>query len=151
MSEADEALDRRVRLLVYDRFVEHGTPPTVDEVAAALGVEPAAAADAFRRLEAARTLVLAPGTTSIWMANPFSAVPTPFWVESAGGAWWGSCIWDALAIPALLGEDATVSTSCGDCGEPLRLSVSDGALEPTDCVAHFAVPARRWWENIGYT
>ena len=27
----------------------------------------------------------------------------------------------------------------------------DDALVPTDVVCHFAVPAARWWENIGYT
>jgi hypothetical protein len=146
-----EALDRDVRLLVYRRFLDQGRPPTVDEVAEALGTSAAQAAAAFRRLEAARVLVLAPGSLNVWMANPLSAFPTPFRVVTARGAWWGTCVWDALGIPAMLGEDGTISTFCADCSEPLELRVAGGGLEATDAVAHFAVPARRWWENIGYT
>jgi hypothetical protein len=29
--------------------------------------------------------------------------------------------------------------------------VAGGSLEPAAGIAHFAVPARRWWDNIGYT
>jgi hypothetical protein len=36
------------------------------------------------------------------MANPFSAVPTPFLVRSGDRSWYGNCIWDALGIPAML-------------------------------------------------
>ena len=146
-----EALDREVRLLVYRRFVEAGTPPGVGEVAEELAITRDQAEASFRRLEAGRVFVLAPGTLTVWMANPLCAFPTPFWVTTARGAWWGTCVWDALGIPAMLGEDATVSTSCADCSEPLELRVAEGALEATEAVAHFAVPARRWWENIGYT
>jgi hypothetical protein len=146
-----EAFDRDVRLLVYRRFLDDGAPPTVDDVAEALGTSPGEVEAAFRRLEAARVLVLAPGTLTVWMANPLSAFPTPFWVTTPRGAWWGTCVWDALGIPAMLSEDATISTTCADCSEPLDLRVGGGSLEPTGAVAHFAVPARRWWENIGYT
>jgi hypothetical protein len=35
---------------------------------------------------------------------------------------------------------------------PLRLEVRDGALEePSEGVIHFAVPAARWWDDIGST
>ena len=146
-----EALDRNARLFVYRTFVERGAPATVAETAAELEVSLEDAEEAFRRLEAAHVVALAPGSLNVWLANPFSAVPTPFRVRTERGAWWGSCIWDALGIPAMLGESATVSTTCGDCGDPLELRVSDDALEPVEGVAHFAVPARSWWENIGYT
>jgi hypothetical protein len=33
----------------------------------------------------------------------------------------------------------------------MTLRVEGGALEPAEGVAHFGVPARRWWDNIGYT
>jgi hypothetical protein len=146
-----ESLDRHARLAVYRAFVESGAPPTVAETAAALDVSVGEAADAFRRLEAAHAIVLAPGTLNVWLANPFSAVPTAFRVRGESGEWWGSCIWDALGIPAMLDESATIATTCADCGEPFELRVSEDALEPVDGVAHFAVPARSWWENIGYT
>ena len=89
-------------------------------------------------------LVLAPGTLNIWMAFPLSAYPTPFTVETSRGTYWGACIWDAFGIPAMLGEDALISTFCPDCTEPMELRVTDGELEPCEGVAHFAVPARRW-------
>jgi Alkylmercury lyase len=145
------AADNRVRLHLYERFVADGRPPSPEETAAALGVAPEEAEAAYSRLEQAHVVVLAPGTTNVWMANPLSAYPTPFRVETGRGAYWGNCIWDALGIPAMLGVDGDVRTSCPDCGEPLVLRVRGGLLEPTDVVCHFAVPAARWWENIGYT
>jgi Alkylmercury lyase len=146
-----ETLDRDVRLHVMQRFLAEGAPPAAAATANALGIDAGEAEAAYRRLEAARTLVLAPGTSHVWMAEPLCAVPTAFWVETARGAWWAPCVWDALGIPAMLGEDAVVSTTCGDCGEPLELRVEGGRPLPVEGVAHFAVPARRWWENIGYT
>ena len=49
-------------------------------------------------------------SSSIWMANPFSAVPTDFKVTSRGRTYFGNCIWDALGIPAILGADGLVET-----------------------------------------
>jgi len=144
-------LDREVRLHVYRRFLDDARPPTYSETARALGIEPEDAADSYRRLGEQHVLVFSPGTLDIWMANPLSAYPTPFWVETPRGSYWGSCIWDALGIPAMLAEDAAISTFCPDCNEPMELRVTDGELEPAAGVAHFAVPARRWWENIGFT
>jgi hypothetical protein len=146
-----ESLDRDARLAVYHSFVECGAPPTVAETAAALDVSVQDATEVYRRLEAAHEIVLAPGTLNVWLANPFSAVPTAFRVRGTRGEWWGSCIWDALGIPAMLGESAAIATTCADCGDQFELRVSGDALEPVDGVAHFAVPARSWWENIGYT
>jgi hypothetical protein len=146
-----DLLDGDVRLFVYRHFLDEGDPPTVAQTAAGLRITREEAEAAFRRLEAGHVLVFAPGTLDIWMANPLSAAPTAFRVTTPSGSWWGTCIWDALGIPAMLAEDATVSTHCPDCGEPFELRVDGGALLPAEGVAHFAVPARRWWENIGYT
>jgi hypothetical protein len=146
-----EDFDRAVRLFVYRHFVDRGKPPTVTQTAEALGASAEDAEAAFRRLEAARVLVFAPGTLDIWMANPLCAFPTPYWVATPSGSWWGTCIWDAFGIPAMLGEDGTISASCPDCSDPLEFRIEGGSLAPADGIAHFAVPARRWWENIGYT
>ena len=143
--------DRDVRLLVYDRFVAEGRPPSVEDVAAGLRLSREDVEASFARLEEAHVLVFAPGTSDIWMANPLSAFPTPFRVETPRGAYWGTCIWDAFGIVAMLGGSGTVQTSCADCAEEMELRVVDGVLEPVEGVAHFAVPARRWWDDIGYT
>jgi hypothetical protein len=144
--------DTSVRLHLYNRFLADGRPPTAAETAAALGLPTEEAEAAYERLEQARVIVLAPGTKHIWMANPLSAVPTPFRVIAVDGrSWWGNCVWDAFGVLAMIGADGAIDTSCPDCGEPLELRVEDGELEPVDAVVHFAVPAARWWDNIGFT
>jgi hypothetical protein len=143
--------DDAVRVHLYERFVEDGRPPAVAETAAALGLEEAEAAEAYRRLEEAHVIVLAPGTTNVLMANPLSAVPTPFPVETERGSFFGNCIWDALGTIAMLGRSGRVETTCPDCREPLVFTVRDGELEPVDAVVHYAVPAARWWEDIGFS
>jgi Alkylmercury lyase len=106
---------------------------------------------AFRRLAEGRVIVLMPGTTEIWMAHPLSAVPTSFRVKTARGEFWGNCIWDGLGVIAMLGGAGTVETRCPDCEEPMELRVEGGTLVDGAGVAHFAVPAARWWDNIGFT
>jgi Alkylmercury lyase len=144
-------LDREVRLCVYRRFLAERRPPGFEQVAEELEVPVEEAEAAFRRLEEGHVLVFAPGTLNIWMANPLSAVPTDFWVETPRGGYWGSCVWDAFGVVAMLGGEGTISTSCPDCGEPMELRVEESELIGGEGVAHFAVPARRWWDNIGFT
>jgi hypothetical protein len=115
------------------------------------GLTPAQVEQALYRLQTADALVLIPGSPYIWMAEPFSAVPTSFLVRSGGRQWWGNCIWDALAILALLRLDGTVSTACPSSGQALLVTVADGALVDSQGVVHFAVPARDWWRDIGFT
>ena len=143
--------DDDVRVHIYERFVETGAPPSVVETAAAFSASADQVAAAYRRLEEARVIVLAPGTTNVWMANPLSAVPTPFRVETGGREYWGNCVWDALGVVSMLGGDGVVHTACADCGDPFDLRVETRELQPVDAVVHFAVPAARWWDNIGYT
>jgi len=136
---------------LYERFVEDGRPPAVAETASALGLGEAEAAEAYRRLEEAHVIVLAPGTETVWMAAPLSAVPTPFRVVTERGPFFGNCIWDGLGTVAMLGRSGRVETTCPDCREPLVFDVRDGELEPVDAVVHYAVPAARWWEDIGFS
>ncbi len=145
-------LDGELRLAVYQHIAESGVAPSPVDLARRFGIAPMEAEDSLRRLaETEGALVLLPGSPYVWMAEPFSAVPTSFTVESGSQRWWGNCIWDALAILALLGRDGTVSTSCPDCSEPMRVGVDGGVLEHDGAVAHFAVPAREWWRDIGFT
>jgi hypothetical protein len=108
---------------------------------------------AFQELAAAHMLVLQPGSGEILMANPLSAVPTPFVAETQSDAgsrsWYGNCIWDALGVIAMLQCDGRVLTSCGCCGESMTVSVRKRQVEaqPPGLV-HFAIPAKRWWDDI---
>jgi hypothetical protein len=85
------------------------------------------------------------------MLNPFSAVPTAYRVEARGRWWYGNCAWDAFGIPAALGADATIETSCPDCGDPLRVEVAGAATDRPELVFHCLVPAARWWDDIVFT
>ncbi len=138
----DESL-LEVRRRVYDTFVrEQRAPPAADAETEA----------AYRALHDAHALVLHPGTTEIWMLNPFSAVPTPHRVHSDGRSWYGNCAWDALGILGALHADGRVESECADCGEPLVLEVRDGALAVgAELLVHILVPARHWWDDIGFT
>ncbi|MGH9194773.1 MAG: organomercurial lyase [Acidimicrobiia bacterium] len=143
--------DQRVRIFIFNRTADTGRVPTVSGIADPLHLSIDDVQAALSRLAAGRVLVLAPGTSNIWMANPFSEVPTPFRVLAKGRTYFGNCIWDALGVLAILEADGTVETTCGDCGEPMALEVRSGTLARPAGVVHFAVPAARWWDNIGYT
>lgn len=153
LNAQDEAaeLDRLVRLYVYGRFLEEARPPTVDQAAEALHATSAAVTLAFERLARKRVLVLEENGRAIRMAMPFSAVETAFEVRAIERKWYANCAWDALGIPAMLNCDARIITRCGDCGEPVTLAVMDGEVVGGGEVVHFAVPAARWWADIGFT
>ncbi len=147
-----DELDLRVRNHAYSSFVRDGNASTPAEVAAELGLTETEAAEAYRRLHDAHALVLHPGTTEIRMLNPFSAVETPHRVEAAGRSWYANCAWDALGIPVALHTDGSIVSLCPDCGEPLELEVHGGELvRGRELLVHFVVPARRWWDDIGFT
>jgi hypothetical protein len=150
MSTSAAAPEPEVRAFVYETCRTRGLPPSAAETARALDRKPADIKSAFQRLAEARVLVLQPGG-EILMANPYSAVPTPFPVEAGAVACYGNCIWDALGIPAMLHSDARISTSCACCGAHLGLDVVGGSLQSNGGLIHFAVPAHHWWDNIVFT
>jgi alkylmercury lyase-like protein len=144
--------DDDVRLHILGELIAGGTAPSAGDTGAALGVSESHAAAAYDRLAANRVIVLQPGTRDVLMAAPLSAVPTPHVARMADGqSHYGNCVWDALGVIAMLGRDGDIETVCADCEAALTLTVRNGALEPTDAVVHFAVPAARWWENIVFT
>jgi len=142
--------DYSVRAQVYEMTMRSGLPPKADEVARAMSTTRNAVAAAFERLATAHLLVLQPATNEILMANPFSAVPTPFRVKAGGVSAYGNCIWDALGIPAMLKRDAQILTSCADCGTAAEIAVEANVVKGQG-VLHFAVPAREWWNDIVFT
>jgi Alkylmercury lyase len=151
MEIAPEELDRMVRLQIYRHFAESGKAPSVSELARTLDQLPVVVEDSYRRLAAGKAIVLAPGMGNIWMAHPFSGVPTPYRVQTSGGSYWANCAWDALNIAALLGVDAHTEARCPDCNAEVSMVVRSGTLVSPQHVIHFAVPPRHFWENIGFT
>ena len=130
---------------------ETGRAPSVDGIAAALDREPAAINEAFATLADSRAIVLHPQTGALWMAHPFSAVPTPYPVRAGAVSYWANCAWDVFGIAAVLGRDIEALARCPDCGESIDLSVRAGApASPAACI-HFTVSPLRFWDNIGFT
>jgi hypothetical protein len=147
-----DAFDLDVRHHVYASIVADGHPPTPRETADALGRDEDDLVDAYHRLHDTHALVLFPGTTDIWMANPFCFAPTPHHVHAAGRTWTATCCWDSFGILAALHVDGHVSTECACCGDRLELAVRDGdVVEGAGVLCHVLVPARRWWDDIGFT
>jgi hypothetical protein len=146
-----ESLARDVRVHLFRTAAETAHVPQAAQIAEALRRPEGEIREALKRLAAGKVLILAPNDGNIWAANPFCAVPSGFRVLAGGKTYWGICIWDSLGIAAALGKDAVIRAPCGDCGEPMELRVHDGRLARGEGVIHFAVPARRWWDNIGFT
>jgi hypothetical protein len=151
MQDLDFAL--RVRLEIYQRFIAQGSCPKKSEIARSLNRPLLDVANAYTELAQAHMLVLQPETGEVLMANPLSAVPTPFVVETehpeANRSWYGNCIWDALGVISMLESDGRVVTSCGCCGEKMTVQITSGKPHALpDGIAHFAIPARRWWDDI---
>ena len=145
-------LDLRIRNHLYASFVRDGSAASVSEAAEALELPEADVLDAYQRLHDAHALVLEPEESGIRMLNPFSAVETTYRVEAVGRSWFANCAWDALGIPAALHVDGRIEAACPDCGEQLELEVRDGELvRGAELLVHFVVPARRWWDDIGFT
>lgn len=152
MEDTQARLDADVRLAVYRNFAETGRALSPADLAAHFELPPVEIEALLRRLQDDHhALVLLPGSTYIWMANPFSALPTSFAVTSGRTSWWGNCIWDSLGIAALLNIDADVETLCPDCGQGLRIEIRDGEPVTDIGLAHFVVPARDWWTDLGFT
>lgn len=132
-------------------FLDRGTAPTIAQLSALLDHDAAAVAEALRALADYHGVVLHPTSGEIWAMHPFSAAPTAFWVESGGRGWWGNCAWCALGIVALLGADASITTTLGGEATQVVLRIEDGAVSPADYRVHFPIPMARAWDNVTYT
>lgn len=139
-----------VRVALFNLFAELGRAPTAHEVAARSGVSVGDVHDAYEALHDGHVLALDPDSRDVWMAHPFSAVPTAYRVRIGDRSWFANCIWDGLGICAMLGGDGAVETECADCGEALSIAVRDGEVHG-EGVAHFLVPAAQFWDDIGFT
>jgi len=145
------ALDFDVRRHILTAFASGGTP-TRRSVTQALGLDDAQVAASYAVLAAAHVLVLDAGSGEVWMAMPFSAVPTPFRVVAGDRSVWANCAWDAYGIAAALDEDVTFATPCPASGAVIAGGVRRGvAYAHPGAVAYVGVQASRWWDDIGFT
>ena len=143
--------DITLRNVTYQRLVELGRAPTIFEVAATTNLSVEEVRAGWKRLHEAHALVIDLETSELLMANPFAGRPTNYEVDAGDRRWFANCAWDAFGIGAALGVDSVIQTSCPDCGDGIRLTVTDGLPSAETSIFHVLVPAARWWDDISHT
>jgi Alkylmercury lyase len=145
------AQDLAVRRHILAAFAAGATPTRVS-VMQALDLDHAQVSSSYASLTATHVLVPNRDTGEVWMAMPFSAVPTPFPVAVGGRAVWANCVWDAFGIAAALNDDIAFTTTCPASGAVIAGGVRRGvAFAHPGAVAYVGVPAGQWWDDIGFT
>ena len=147
----NDDLDTRTKLTIYQSIANSAHVPTRAELATQLAVDLPGIDSALARLREKKLVFLGRESGEIVIAPPFSAVPTTFVVRAGDQTYFAPCVWDGYGIAAALKRDAEIEASCGCCGEPMRMAVRDGRPVATPGVAHFAVPARHWWDDLTFT
>ncbi len=142
-------LERSIRTHLLRALRDTAVAPSVEALATAHDVSTAVVHDTLRSLARQHRLALRPHSDDLWMAHPFSAVPTDFVVTAGGRSWWANCVWDGLAILGIVG-DGWLDTHSPQTGESIRLGVAHGTVTG-DAIVHFLVPARHFWDDIGFT
>jgi Alkylmercury lyase len=137
-----------VHAAILRSFVERGFAPTTAELSVTLGRD---AAPELEALAAEHGVVLHPGSTEIWIAHPFSASPTSVWVEchrpGTPNGWWAPCLWCALGIVALVGEDLVICARyAGESSDAVFTVSGDRVMPPIH--VHFPFAARAAWTNV---
>lgn len=140
-----------LRTEIFRHIAETTEAPSLDTLAAWSGKDRTELLAALDALEAGHHIALLPDRTGLWMANPFSATPTAYPVDTPRGRFWANCAWDALGVPAILGIDGWTEAHCAGSGAPLSFGVRDGRREGDDALIHLVVPPRDAWVDIGFT
>jgi hypothetical protein len=143
------AFERLVRAVVIQTLRDTASAPSAAQIAATLNASESDVSSALHSLADEHRLALVPGTDKVWMAHPFSGVETDFVVSVGKRRWFANCAWDGLALLALLG-DGSLDTHSPATREAMRFQVRDGRVLGEGLV-HFLVPARSFWDDIGFT
>ena len=152
MSNHLDDQDWQIRFNLYRFFVEHGHPPAYTKLATEMGLSPDTLRRAYHRLHRDHAIFLETGTDEVRMANPLSAVSTPYQVEVNGRTFYANCAWDSLGIPAMLAADAHIKAEINGCDEPVRYAVERGELHADErLVVHFPLPFRNWYDDHVHT
>jgi hypothetical protein len=140
-----------LRRFIYEEVFANGTPPTTGRIAAQFGVDAADARASLAGMKIGKTVLPHPTTGEIWMAGPFASGPTSYEITRDGKRWWGNCAWDMLGVAALVGFPVTVRGNCEDCGDSFSLTIDSREQVMPDWIVHVVVPARQWYEDVGFT
>ena len=140
----ERRLDSAIHYYLVRGLIDDGFAPDSAKLQELVAADAATVAEAFKRLEASHSLICHAGHTAPWVIHPFSLSPTATWVQAGKLGWWAPCIWCALGVGVLVGEDVVIHSRIG--GE------AKGAVVPIAQVAHLAQlwygkHADRGWEK----
>lgn len=140
-----------VRAFVYRHFAEMTRAPGVDETARHFNISNEEASELYIELNNRHSFFLEPGTLTIRMANPFSAIPTDFKVHANGKTYFANCAWDMLGIPAALHCDAVINAVFTESNESVQLEIEDGKVTNSELLVHFPLPFAHWYDDLVFT
>ena len=150
--ESGPTLAQRVRLLVFEHFLEHTVPPLVEQLMTEFGLTRAETVAVLREVAETRGVAVVKGTSRVLMAWPFSAIATPFSVRAGGKHYYANCSWDAIAFHAMLGEQPIrIDSYCHHCARPIEIEFESGRatlVEPSTTIVYLALRPTQWWEDI---
>ena len=145
-------IDRMVvRKYIFDHFFEYTTAPPLEEVMERFKLTRKEAFESFRELEADHHITMVPGTQRILIANPFSALSTPFRVFVGNKRYYANCAWDTVAIHVMLELDAQIESFCHHCAESIELVLSKGQVKsskPSSPLIFLSTPVSKWYDNL---
>jgi hypothetical protein len=144
--------DEALRVFIYDQTIGHGPIPTSDTIASHFDSDAAEVRRRLALLRIGKTVAVHPSTGEVWMAGPFSAEPSSYRLTDGATTWYANCAWDMFGVAMLVDRPLVAHTACTDCGEPMTLACDPSRPPAGDAgVVHFLVPARRWYDDLGFT
>jgi hypothetical protein len=140
-----------VRKYIFDHFFEYATAPSLEEVMQRFRLTRREAFGSFRELEADHHILLVPGTQRILIANPYSAISTPFRVFIGGKRYFANCAWDTVSMHVMLELDARIESFCQHCADPIEISLIRGEVKssrPAAPIIFLSTPVSKWYDNL---
>lgn len=117
----------------FRRLLEEGAPIAREELAAVAGVDLPAVQEALTRLKNAGRAEF-DGDQRLIGVFGLTLLPTAHRLTLRGRTYYVWCAFDAVGIPAALGESAVASSSCAGCGKGLEIVITAGVPPRLSCV-----------------
>ena len=119
-----------IRKAILKAFAQDGKAPSVREVAQALSLPLEDVLAGFQELAEYDLIVWKKGAARLLSAYPFSGASMAHQVlTDAGKPLYAMCAIDALGIPFMLGQGASVQSACFFCQQPVRVDITGGLLQ----------------------
>ena len=144
--------DAQLRTFIYDHVITSGKLPLTAEIGLRFGITPVEARNRLASLKIGKTVLVHPETGEIWMAGPFASSSCGYELSDGTTTWQANCAWDAFGVAELVGKPLQARTNCPDCNKEIEFRCDpERPWNPPGAIVHFLVPARHWYDNIGFT